>query len=367
MKVVYTTTECPGFKSGGQLAVGQTLQYLDRCRKKFADFELTVISNEYFEFDGIAPDFVSNSKVHTFQKLVSIVFPRLVDSTRHWPNEYSEIFNSSDIIIQEFSRNCILPSRFSEKILVRWHNIEADYHRWSGNGVLRSLLKRYHSSRIERIIAGSAHKNIFLTNADLLRARHLYPLKGLSIVLPVALGQKMNREDIRHGEYALISGSLWHQGNNDSIKSFLLNIWRNSYSIPLIIAGSRPKDELIDLSKNFDNVEIVSNPEDMTPLFMNASFMIAPIDKGAGMKVKIAEALSFALPVISSEHAAIGYKTDACLQVCGNDNEWHDAIMKFTALKPREIFSLKMQALQHFEHNYSIDITYKKFEEFINE
>lgn len=45
----------------------------------------------------------------------------------------------------------------------------------------------------------------------------------------------------------------------------------------------------------------------MDPYFNNAELYIAPIFDGAGMKVKVAEALSYALPVVGTSHAFEGY------------------------------------------------------------
>jgi glycosyltransferase involved in cell wall biosynthesis len=46
----------------------------------------------------------------------------------------------------------------------------------------------------------------------------------------------------------------------------------------------------------------------MAPYLEMADIAIAPIFDGAGMKVKVAEALSYQLPVMGTPHAFVGYK-----------------------------------------------------------
>ena len=58
---------------------------------------------------------------------------------------------------------------------------------------------------------------------------------------------------------------------------------------------------------NAERCTLVDSPEDMAPYFRGASLYLAPIFSGAGMKVKVAEALSYGLQVVGTRHAFIGY------------------------------------------------------------
>ena len=46
----------------------------------------------------------------------------------------------------------------------------------------------------------------------------------------------------------------------------------------------------------------------MEPYFNKTEMVLAPIFDGGGMKVKIAEALSYGLPVVTTNHGNIGYE-----------------------------------------------------------
>lgn len=86
-------------------------------------------------------------------------------------------------------------------------------------------------------------------------------------------------------------------------KKYLLN-----ESIQLIIAGRNPSKELIEDIGNLKNVALVQNFEDISTVIPKKSLMLAPIEKGAGMKVKVAETLSMGLMIAASDEALVGYE-----------------------------------------------------------
>ena len=76
----------------------------------------------------------------------------------------------------------------------------------------------------------------------------------------------------------------------------------------LVVAGRNPGKDLKQLIAETERVALIDSPEDMAPFFQNADMYVAPVFSGAGMKVKVAEALSYGLTVIGSHHALIGYE-----------------------------------------------------------
>ena len=108
-----------------------------------------------------------------------------------------------------------------------------------------------------------------------------------------------------------MTGTLNYGPNVDGIIWFLDNVWTKNYNnekFTLTIAGAHPNEKLKGIIANNTNVTLIDTPDDMTEYFLNADCYIAPIFDGAGMKVKVAEALSYGLPVIGTTHAFIGYE-----------------------------------------------------------
>ena len=58
------------------------------------------------------------------------------------------------------------------------------------------------------------------------------------------------------------------------------------------------------------NVKLMSDLsfDEMDACFRNASIYFSPVNLGSGMKTKVAEAISYGLPVVASEHSVFGYE-----------------------------------------------------------
>ena len=79
----------------------------------------------------------------------------------------------------------------------------------------------------------------------------------------------------------------------------------------LTIAGAKPNDEITNACRD-TNTLLVASPESMKPYFEAAYMVLVPIFDGGGMKVKVAEAMSYNLPVVTTSHGKIGYKIIDC-------------------------------------------------------
>ncbi len=95
-----------------------------------------------------------------------------------------------------------------------------------------------------------------------------------------------------HGEYALYHGNL-SVPENEFTASFLIEKIFNDISVPLKIAGLHPSRRLIKLASSYNNVEIISNPDDeeMKLLIKNAQLNILLTFQATGLKLKLLNAL----------------------------------------------------------------------------
>lgn len=111
--------------------------------------------------------------------------------------------------------------------------------------------------------------------------------------------------------YIIFSGSLNFYPNYHGIKWFLENIFSKFIikypDIKLKITGNvdlKIKNELIKC-KNVEFTGFLSN-EEMQSILTNCLFMVIPIIKGSGIKIKLLEALSMGIPVIATKHCFEG-------------------------------------------------------------
>lgn len=226
-----------------------------------------------------------------------------------------------DFVHVEYSRcNFIVHEarKHGRKLLLRMHNIERDYA-WNIFIREKNLLNyiRWRSfSYNEKRTVKHADRLIFLTKQDACRAALLYHIKKESAsIVPVCLERKSiagRRKKDGKAIHLLITGTLSYGANADGILWFLTNVWKRlskdeTDNCILEIAGAEPSERLMKTASRCRNVKVAASPDNMEPYFLEADLYIAPVFDGAGMKVKVAEALSYGVPVAGTAHAWIGY------------------------------------------------------------
>lgn len=95
-----------------------------------------------------------------------------------------------------------------------------------------------------------------------------------------------------------------------------------------LIAGSSPPDILKE--KESESVKILGYVEDMTEYFSSCVCLVAPLKLGAGIKIKILEAMSAGIPVLTNEIGIEGIEAVDGKEyiLCSSSEEYADSIKK---------------------------------------
>lgn len=148
-----------------------------------------------------------------------------------------------------------------------------------------------------------------------------YNVKYLPILLNKPLKQwSYNKES----NYILFPGSLSFEPNYNGIKWFCENVWNNFKKkhpdVHLKVTGKIKKEIQNEFSRYKDIVftGFITN-EELENLYINSLFVIIPIFKGAGIKIKVIDALSYNVPMIISKLGAQGiFKDDILIPITDN-------------------------------------------------
>lgn len=108
----------------------------------------------------------------------------------------------------------------------------------------------------------------------------------------------------------LFVGTLDYGPNHDGLAFFMRTVrepLREAVAAPyrLIIAGRHPGPQVRALAQD-EAVMLVADPPDLTSLYAQADAAIVPIRFGGGTRIKILEAFSYGVPVVSTELGAEG-------------------------------------------------------------
>ena len=221
-------------------------------------------------------------------------------------------------------------------VLVFSHNVEFDFQveraRLDGRAYLLSAGAEFVN---EWLMARFAHTLVTLTQEDSERYGALYRRPGEAL-MPVSLedrgriGNPAALADRWAGDFVLFVGS-----------NFFANREAAAYLVRELAPrlGGEGGTEIWIAGSGFTsdewgqplpaNVRMLGRVDDLAPLYRRAVAFVAPVFSGAGMKVKVAEALMHGCPVVGSELALRGYRDGEArpyLREAGTPEQYRAAI-----------------------------------------
>lgn len=364
MKIIHATTQRPELISGGGLGIFQSCASLSGNDVTYFGPELIDSSMRAMYSDVRSLD-IPQGKI---SKALRFAF------TGSW---HSKGWDQSASLIEEKKPDCAyldftLARPFSEAaasagvpLVVRAHNVEFDYsvRQFAISKNFRTAASRVHVYANETRVLECADAVICLTEHDRDRFLDLYSdkipnLKSKMFINPVCLredsGRISDKSVFGDPPVLLITGSLWYGANANGVVWFINEVWpRVAGNFRLIVAGANPSDSVLKACNTDQRIELVASPKDMAPYFNRADIFVAPVFDGAGMKVKVAEALSYGLPVVATSHALLGYVQGVnCLRQCDNPEQMAEQIESITQ---SDFAVLRDEALDVFHKNYSME------------
>lgn len=366
MKVLHICTQAPGRKNGGEIGTFQFTYSLtkiadtvDYVGPRILDEDISKMYSDLMYLEG---------KINLGQKIFSVLHLFFDANYVLWLHTKID-FNQYDLIFVEFTKfsyiiKSIIGSGYRGKVIVRAHNVEYDFYKvnFQSNKNLVTLLKYITSKSREKYMLSNADIVFAITENDKKRIIDLYRIDPSKIVLcPVGvneMGQNCTQK-IPHNTKlrGLITGTLWFGPNADATAWFVNKVYPSVRDIcDLTIAGFRPNDDLKRLCIEA-GAKIVDTPEKMEPFFESADIVLAPIFKGGGMKVKIAEALSYGLPVVTTIHGQIGYKINNGRNgfVADTPEEFSKMIRQYYSYSEEQKTKFLEEVWKLYSENYSLE------------
>jgi polysaccharide biosynthesis protein PslH len=132
------------------------------------------------------------------------------------------------------------------------------------------------------------------------------PKKRITVIPIVVDTQKLPPATRNPNSLNILTlGTLHYPPNADGIRWFLQEVFPLVQSqvkdVKLIVIGKNPPDDFIQIAARDPNaVEITGYVTELAPYFDNASVVVVPVRAGGGMRVRILEAFSRAMPVVTT-------------------------------------------------------------------
>lgn len=288
--------------------------------------KITVISKKILAQD-IAFEHDQVQEIALEKGLTQDVFARILLHPTFlgvYTNIIVDACQGSDLIIVHNSRCGLILRKIKHHfpnvpIIMVSDNIEADLMLQTQQGKKRrnriqALLEQFEIRRAERYCK-YADAVSFITRSDLDLFEKMYGKPVVTAVLPVTVNTALpfdKNSAIGVSMKVLFTGHFGFQPNIDALQILLkvaetLQSTQSNFDVKFVVAGAN-LDRLP--TPALSNVVYRTSPtiSEMDKLFREASCYIAPVLWGSGMKTKVAEALSYGLPVVALPNASVGYE-----------------------------------------------------------
>jgi glycosyltransferase involved in cell wall biosynthesis len=143
-------------------------------------------------------------------------------------------------------------------------------------------------------------------------------------------------------EGALFLGSFPHLPNLDAFELLVNEIWpavrRRLPDARLTVAGARPPEGVLAWDGR-DGIRVVGEVDDVVPLYQRHRTLVVPLRAGSGTRLKILEAMSCGLPVVSTTIGVEGIELSRSPEVVIADpqDEMVDGVVELLEAAPSEV------------------------------
>ena len=338
---------------GGALAMKKLASILDK--KKYS-INMICISKNNKSLDILKTSslisktfkqivFKKNMKFNLINFIISIIKNTSYQASRFYDHQIQKYIQDSidtrkyKIIIFESIFACIYLKKLDipndTKTIFRAHNIE--HKIWldlANSNCFKKLLYRLLASQIKKMelsIPKSINYILTLSLNDEKFFHELFPKKTYN--LPVHF-------TIKNHKTQKIKNSIFHLGamdwkpNAEGVKWFLNQVAPLINQKTRIYIAGKGMGSKYNIYKK-DNILIEGEIKDANDYIANKEILFVPIFSGSGIRIKILEAMSMGIPVISTKHGAVGipYVNGHNILIANTAQDFSKAINKLVSDK----------------------------------
>ena len=252
-------------------------------------------------------------------------------------------------------------------IVLRAHNIEFE---------LRSRQRQEEGSWIRRLYLKSEIRklkaDLIATVSDREAQKIENELKGDHVItIPIGMSVSEIYKDKRTSNLFKIGfiGSLDWSPNINGLKWFVSKVWSQCNSAKIIechIAGAYAGSDVQFLKE--ESLNYIGQVESSADFMLTLDLLIVPLFSGSGTRVKILEAMSLGVPVLSTSLGAEGIDVHPGSNILVADTQWDwIGIVKDYSKKSDALIEIGRNAQELIREKYNIEAIGKKLKKEIDD
>lgn len=274
--------------------------------------------------------------VYTYKRNTGIrglhhTLPYIVSSRQSETLVRNLLADESPILLEGVHTAILLhePRLRSRFMMLRLHNVEADYYRQLAEqpgSFFKTLYAYMESERLRRFEKTLQSCSLFLPIGETEKqwVQKHYPKHAVLLLPPFHPFQKIVSIS-GQGNYALYHGNL-SVPENKQAALFLAKQVFAGLNIKLIIAGQAPDAELMALAS--EHIQLIPNPdvETLNKLIREAQVHVLPAFQNTGIKLKLLHAFYAGRHIIANEAMLNGTGLTEFIHPAQTPSEWQTAI-----------------------------------------
>jgi glycosyltransferase involved in cell wall biosynthesis len=319
------------------------------------------------------------NNINIFKRFTNIIFygrPRFVN-IKDVKNRID--WSCYDFAFFEFPWNYLLMEEAKKnkiKVFCRFHNIESLVLK---KQVIKERKIGYFLMYLRCAIAEkraifAADGLIFLKKED----EYFYQDKYISIknkrcIIPISIMNHKRFLTPKNNKNIIFAAQLSYGPNREGLIWLLDTVWEAiaKMGFTLFIAGGNADKKIRETLRRVPNIKTFYDPteNEMEYLYGKASFSIAPIFWGSGMKVKIAQSLARGIVPIGTPEAFSGYEVQNkkdCF-VFKNEKDLYEVFCRINKMTLQEKENMSKSARELYEKKYEMNICINAYKKFILE
>lgn len=319
---------------------------------------------------------VKNRSISTIIKSIIQPLPLSVyrNKSSKMKNYVNKIAENYDLIYADhWLTKQYIPKSFKGTKILKEHN--AEYIMWERlfqleKNPIKKIYLFYELNKIKKYeskICNQADHVIVVTNDDKESLARIGADKNKIVMLPSVVVDIVKRETLNfenRENSIMYVGTLSWGANIDGLEYFIHNIYpkikEKVSDIKFYIIGKNPPDILKSYAQKDNSIILTGFVEDLNDYYSKSKLFVVYLRYGSGIKIKVLDALSIGMPVVTNDVGGEGIHTDG-VELANTDDGFANKICELMDDKKRLQY-MSEKGIEYINDNYSEDEYIKYFE-----